>query len=1029
MICPRCGRELADRSERCSYCAAHVEQTIATGLLTPPPPPSEDDATKVLATGDAAPTTAVSPGDLETRSLDTHASTPRSGRPGGSGPLEVGQAFGSRYHIIRALGIGGMGAVYQAWDAELGVAVAMKVIRRDVMADPAAAADVERRFKRELLLARQVTHNNVVRIYDLGEIDGIKYITMSYVDGADLATRLRRDGTLPVSAVMPIARQIASALVAAHKAGVIHRDLKPANIMIDSSGDALIMDFGIARLVGGPKAESDTVSRLPPELRGRVNVDDVTKFGSVVGTVEYMAPEQARGQELDHRADLYSFGLILYDMLVGRRRRSEGTKSAVDELKGRMLAAPPPVKTIVPDIPDALDRLIARCLEPDPAKRYDTTEELAAALARLDDNGVPLPVRRVVGMPVVAAASLLAVTLQGGMTWYVARRQGPAVEHAPVSVLIADFENRANDPAFNESLEQALALAVEDASFITSYRRDEARKIGAQLRPGSPLNPEVAKLVSLREGINVLLEGSIEANAGGYLVSVRAVDPGNDKVLTTATATAAAKTDVLRALSTTAARIRTVLGDTTPESAKLAAVETVTTASLQALADYSRAQDFLYSSKDEQAIEYYKRAIAIDPNLGRAYSGWAISAENLGRNEEAKEAWKKALALVDRMTEREKYRTLGNYYVHGPHNYEKAIESFSTLIQKYPHDRGGHVNLALAYFYTRNFAKALDEGRRAVEDAPKDVLNRMNYALYAMYAADFDRAAAEAATVIKQDPAVYRAYMPLAMAALAKSDFDAARRAYETMAQSGPPGASLANLGLADLAVYRGQFHEAEALLTAGILEDQRRGSTGRIAAKQTALAEAYLGQGKTRAAIAAARRAMTLSGRTVAAVPPARVLVAAGQGEEARALAADLIEQLDVESRAYGRMLEGEIALRDGRKVTGSEAFAASQKLVDLWWTRLGLGIAYVQAEHDAEALGELERADKRRGEATAILLDDLPSVRYLAPLPYWMARAQDALGQRAAAVKNYEAYLTIRAGAESDPLLADAQRRVRAQ
>ena len=191
------------------------------------------------------------------------------------------------------------------------------------------------------------------------------------------------------------------------------------------------------------------------------------------------------------------------------------------------------------------------------------------------------------------------------------------------------------------------------------------------------------------------------------------------------------------------------------------AAETVTTASLKALADYSRAQDLLYNSKDDQAIEHYKRAIAKDPNLGRAYSGWAISAEISVATRKSAEAWKKAISLVDRMTDREKYRTLGLYYVRPARNYEKAVESFSTLVKLYPNDRGGHVNLALAYFYTRNFPKALEEGRRSVEGAPRDLMNRTNYALYAMYAADFDTAATEAKAIIEQDRAFYRAYLPL----------------------------------------------------------------------------------------------------------------------------------------------------------------------------------------------------------------------------------------------------------------------------
>jgi serine/threonine-protein kinase len=214
----------------------------------------------------------------------------------GEGPLAVGQSFGSRYHILRPLGIGGMGAVYQAWDAELGVAVAIKVIRPDVMADPTVAADIERRFKRELLLARQVTHKNVVRIHDLGDVNGMKYITMPYVDGEDLATVLNRDGRLPVERVLRIARSVVSGLVAAHKAGVVHRDLKPANIMVDAEDDAMIMDFGIACSSGTPTGRAVAgANAIARNVKAPAANADGTTFGAIVGTVAYMAPSRQRG--------------------------------------------------------------------------------------------------------------------------------------------------------------------------------------------------------------------------------------------------------------------------------------------------------------------------------------------------------------------------------------------------------------------------------------------------------------------------------------------------------------------------------------------------------------------------------------------------------------------------------------------------------------------------------------------------------------------------------------------------------------
>ena len=374
------------------------------------------------------------------------------------------------------LGVGGMGAVYQAWDAELGVAVAIKVIRPEVTADPSTAAEVARRFKRELVLARQVTHKNVVRIHDLGEIDGIKYITMPYIEGDDLATLIKKNNGLPVPRALRIARSIVSGLVAAHAAGVVHRDLKPANIMIDAEERPMIMDFGIARSTGAPVG-----NRMPGAQTIVDNIrqaasspQDATVYGAVVGTVEYMAPEQARGVSVDQRADVYALGLIFYDMLVGRSRGA-AVGNLLVELQARMEKPPPSVKTLVQEVPDAVEAVISRCLEPDPGKRFQSTADLLSELGQLDDKGEAIRVKRVVGLPIVWAVVSLALMLLA-TTWCFAQKSVGPEEHAAVSVLIADFENRANDPVFDRSLEQALGIAVEGASFVNTFPETRRRR-------------------------------------------------------------------------------------------------------------------------------------------------------------------------------------------------------------------------------------------------------------------------------------------------------------------------------------------------------------------------------------------------------------------------------------------------------------------------------------------------------------------------------------------------------------------------
>ena len=549
------------------------------------------------------------------------------------GPLTPGQPFGHRYHIIRILGMGGMGAVYHAWDAELGVAVAIKIIRPEIMADPGTAAEVERRFKRELLLARQVTHKNVVRIHDLGEIRGIKYITMSFVNGIDLATLLKSEGKLKVATVMRLARSVVSGLVAAHAAGVVHRDLKPANLMLGADGEALIMDFGIARSSGLPDAAATTAA-LPAHLRAAMTgaVTGVTDQG-VVGTVEYMAPEQAKARPVDQRADIYSFGLILYDLLVGRVRRTPG-QSAIAELKSRMERPPAPARSLVPDIPEALDALISRCLEPDPDKRHQTTTELEVDLNRLDDTGTPIPVKRVVGIRMLAAVITLAVALLGGSWWY-ARTLIPPAAHDPVTVVIADFTNLTGDPTFDRTVEPMLKRALEGASFISAYDRSAiARTLG--VRPPDKLDETAAREIAVRQGLGVVLSGTIGLSGGagrqgsGYTVSVKATQTVTGTVVADKRDRAADREAVLGVANRLMADVRKALGDEISESAQIFAMTNLSATSLDVVRLYAAAQEAASNNKFEEAGQNALKAVQLDPKFGIGYQLLSVASRNVG---------------------------------------------------------------------------------------------------------------------------------------------------------------------------------------------------------------------------------------------------------------------------------------------------------------------------------------------------------------------------------------------------------------
>ena len=924
--------------------------------------------------------------------------------------LPAGLTFAGRYTIIKPLGAGGMAAVYQAWDEILGIAVALKLIRADETIHPLELQDLQARFKQELKLARQISHPNVIRIHDLGEVGKTLYITMALVQGSDLAQTLRK-GRPPVARALTFARQIASGLKAVHDAGIVHRDLKPANILIDGEDRAFLTDFGIARSTTG-----GTLYTMP---------------GALVGTLEYMAPEQARGEPVTERTDIYSFGLILYELLAGGRPRRAGT-GGLEDLIARIETGPPPLSTMTTDVAADLEQIVARCLERDPAKRYQTTAELLADLEALDEQG-----RRRLGAigqarwKKVLAATLTAATLVGATWWTAGRFAAPPVAPAPrdpVTVLIADFENRSGNPVFTGALEQALSVAMEGASFISAYPRTDAARLtsGATTAPGR-LTDENARLVALREGIHVVLAGSIERSADGFQLSLRQLAPDGELV-TSISEPASNPTEVLTAIGKLAEKIRRALGDQTPSEQVLA--ETFTAANFDAVRAYTTAQQLSQNQKDLEAAEHYRRAIAADKDFGRAYSGLAASLSDLGQKKEAEAMWKEALDRIDRMTPREKLRTLGGYYMQVANDYPMAIENYSQLVQKYPADSAGHNNLAVALFSQLKFAAALEEGRKAIKIYPRSFKYRSNYALYAMYAGDVKTATDTAQQLLEEDPAFATAYLPLAMSALLNEDVAGARRAYEKAAEvAGYEGRSLAASGLADIAIFEGRLADAIAQLSPAITADLAEKNDFNAVAKAVALSDAQAASGDTPAALATIAGARQTSDEDKVLVTYALLAIKTNRLDEARRIAQDLGKRLPAHSRAYARLVEAEMSRAAGNHGDALDALADGIELADLWLLRYSRGLVYLHAGPASarQALDELQACEARLGEATAAFLDDLPTFRYAAELPYWIGRAKEGLNQDPQ--PHYEKYIARRQGASNDRLLDDARRRILAR